>query len=102
MVFYSVEYVPENIRINALVLGSLTFLVAVLFFLEDCLISKQLTTINKLIQTETLVGYILLYYSVFFFNCYTLCFSETHFIGAPKKTRGQYSAYLCLNEQKSL
>ncbi|XP_037807030.1 uncharacterized protein LOC119600678 [Lucilia sericata] len=54
MVFYSVEYVPEDIRINAYILGSLSFLVGILFFLEDCLTIKGYETSNKIIQTEKL------------------------------------------------
>lgn len=56
MVFYSVEFVTEEIRINALVLGSLSFLVGILFFLDDCLTAKGFATSNKLTQTEKIVG----------------------------------------------
>ncbi|XP_061399416.1 uncharacterized protein LOC133335128 [Musca vetustissima] len=54
MVFYTVEYVHENIQLNALVLGGLSFLVAILFFLEDCCTARSLRRDNKFIQTETL------------------------------------------------
>ncbi|KAM7344465.1 uncharacterized protein ACRADG_011196 isoform 2-T2 [Cochliomyia hominivorax] len=51
-VFYSIDYVPSDIRVNALVLGSLSFLVGMLFFLEDCLTIKRYETSHKVIQTE--------------------------------------------------
>ncbi|XP_059216368.1 uncharacterized protein LOC106089529 isoform X2 [Stomoxys calcitrans] len=55
LVFYTFEYVHENLRLNALVLGGLTFVVALLFFLEDCCTAKDYERDNKFIQTEAIV-----------------------------------------------
>lgn len=55
MVFYSVEYVQDDLKVNAFVLGSLTFLVGILFFLEDCFTVKDYEIANKIIQTEKAV-----------------------------------------------
>ncbi|KAL9917154.1 uncharacterized protein ACN2A1_003025 isoform 1-T1 [Glossina fuscipes fuscipes] len=52
LVFYSVEYVPDEIRLNALILGSLSFLTCGLFLLEDCLTEKETSIEHKFIQTD--------------------------------------------------
>ncbi|XP_075161695.1 uncharacterized protein LOC142234450 isoform X2 [Haematobia irritans] len=52
IIFCLQEYVHDNIRLNAFILGGLTFLVALLFFLEDCCTAKDYRRDNKFIQTE--------------------------------------------------
>uniref|UniRef100_A0A1A9V6G5 Uncharacterized protein n=1 Tax=Glossina austeni TaxID=7395 RepID=A0A1A9V6G5_GLOAU len=55
LVFYSVEYVPDEIRLNAFILGSLSFLMCALFLLEDCLTEKETSIEHKFIQTDLAV-----------------------------------------------
>ncbi|XP_011206133.1 uncharacterized protein LOC105228148 [Bactrocera dorsalis] len=53
LVFGTLEYIPDDIQINALVLGTLSVMGSLLFFIDICYNSSLKYVVSRAVQTET-------------------------------------------------